>query len=76
MKDKIEDFSNNLEMIGLYDEEKVRDIVKKIDIEDAKKDGKKEGINQIAKNMLKDNASIELITKYTGLSKKEIETLM
>ncbi len=72
MKDKIEDFSNNLEMIGLYDEEKVRDIVKKIDIEDAKK----EGINQIAKNMLKDNVSIELITKYTGLSKKEIETLM
>ena len=75
MKDKIEDFSSDLEMIGLYDEEKVRDIVKKIDVEEAKKEGKNEEKIGIAKNMLEDNASIELIVKYTGLSEKEIESL-
>jgi len=71
MKDKIEDFSSDLEMIGLYDEEKVRDIVKKIDVEEAKKEEKIE----IAKNMLKKNATIDFIVEVTGLSEKEIETL-
>ena len=71
MKDKIEDFLSDLEMIGLYDEEKVRDIVKKIDVEEAKKEEKIE----IAKNMLKKNATIDFIVEVTGLSEKEIETL-
>ena len=75
MKDKIEDFSSDLEMIGLYDEEKVRDIVKKIDVEEAKKEGKNEEKIGIAKNMLEDNASIELIVKYTGLTEKELKNL-
>jgi len=83
MKDKIEDFSSDLEMIGLYDEEKVRDIVKKIDVEEAKKEGKKEGRKEgvsegkkeTAKNMIKENIPIETIVKCTGLSREEIETL-
>ena len=40
---------------------------------------KQEGINsrniEIAKNMLKDNIDINTISKYTSLSKKEIEKL-
>ena len=38
-------------------------------------DGKAEGKNEIAKNMLKENINIELISKVTGLSLEEIEKL-
>ena len=37
--------------------------------------GKKEQKIEIAKNMLKENSSIEFISKVTGLSREEIETL-
>ena len=51
-------------------EEKVKEIVE---------EKKQEGINsrniEIAKNMLKDNMDINTISKYTNLSKKEIEKL-
>jgi hypothetical protein len=38
-------------------------------------EGKIEGKIEIAIQMKKDNESIEKITKYTGLSKEEIENL-
>ena len=38
-------------------------------------DGKAEGKIEIAKNMLKENSSIEFISKVTGLSPAEIEAL-
>ena len=45
----------------------------------AKEDGIKEGIEksrkEIAKNMLKEKISIEVISKATGLTKEEIESL-
>ena len=37
--------------------------------------GKTAGIIETAKNMLADNLDIDTIIKYTGLTKKEIETL-
>ena len=37
--------------------------------------GKKKGIIETAKNMLKDRLDINLISKYTGLPKEEIEKL-
>ena len=40
------------------------------------KEGKKEGTIEIAKNMLKDNVSIETISKYTNLSHQEIKNIM
>ena len=47
---------------------------------EAKRDGKKEGAKeekiQIAKNMLKEKASIGFIIKVTGLTQEEIEKLM
>ena len=45
----------------------------------AKEEGKKEGADKekitIAKNMLQDNMPINIIIKYTGLTKEEIESL-
>ena len=47
--------------------------------EEKKQEGMKEGINsrniEIAKNMLKDKVDINDISKYTGLTKKKIESL-
>ncbi len=43
--------------------------------EEGMKAGRNEGRNEIAKNMLKENLSIELISKLTSLSQEEIEKL-
>lgn len=40
-----------------------------------KEEGMKAGRNEIAKNMLKENLSIELISRLTSLSQEEIEKL-
>ena len=52
---------------------------KKDGIKEGKEKGIKEGIKQkaieTAKNMLKDNLSVDMISKYTGLDIKEIEKL-
>lgn len=42
---------------------------------EGRKEGKKEAILEIAKNMLNENMSIELISKITHLSEEEIEKL-
>ena len=47
----------------------------KAGIEEGMKAGRNEGKNEIAKNMLKENLSIELISKLTSLSQEEIEKL-
>ena len=52
-------------------EEKVKEIV-----EEKKQEGIKSRNIEIAKNMLKDNIDISIISKYTGLSKEEIEELI
>ena len=44
--------------------------------EKGKKEGKKEEKIEIAKEMLKENESIEKIIKYTGLTKEEIKKLI
>ena len=38
--------------------------------------GRKEGIKETAKNMLKRNIEVEIIEEVTGLSKEEIEKLV
>ena len=43
--------------------------------EDGIAEGKAKGKTEIAKNMLKENVNIELISKVTGLSLEEIEKL-
>jgi hypothetical protein len=71
-------------------EKRLKEEIKKIEEEfkmpylaswerSARKEGKTEGANEektkTAKRMLDDNLSIEMISKYTGLSAKEIEKL-
>ena len=60
--------------------EKIKDITEvksmlETLVENIKKEGIKETEILIAKKMLKDKISIEIISKYTGLSLKEIEEL-
>ena len=43
--------------------------------EEGKEEGLKEGKIEIAKNMLKDNVDINIISKYSGLTIAEIENL-
>ncbi len=43
---------------------------------DGKKEGRKEDKKETARNLLKDNMSINAVAKYTGLSRKEIEHLV
>ena len=47
----------------------------KAGIEEGMKAGRNEGKNEIAKNMLKENLSIDLISRLTSLSQEEIEKL-
>ena len=51
------------------------DLNRAENIEKGKEEGLKEGKIEIAKNMLKDNVDINVISKYSGLSIEEIELL-
>ena len=57
------------------DNRKIENSIKKELREDGIKEGQKERNVEIAKNMLKDNIPIITISKYTGLTKKEISLL-
>ena len=73
--------------VGLMSEEEEAEKLQKTLISEAKKDGIEEGIEkglaegskqekiEIAKNMLKESIDIETISKVTGLTKEEIESL-
>ena len=64
------------EEIGVYDKEAADELVRQIDMKDAKEKGKKQGFTQkareIALNMLKANMDIADVSKLTGLKQKEI----
>ena len=64
---------------GLFDQYSSFNIGKKEGIEEGLKEGLKEGEKnksiEIAKNMLKDNVDINIISKYSGLNVEEIEGL-
>ena len=64
-------------MESFLNDEHIRDVYDKInDVkEEAMEEGKRENAIETAKSMLKDNMSIKMISKYTGLSKQEIEAL-
>ena len=79
MGEFIEEFSYDDDIIGLYDKEAVDKYVHDLDVEEGFEKGIEQGTeqktNEIALNMLKDRVEIETISKYTGLSTKEIENL-
>ena len=75
------------EVIGLYDKELHLEKLRLSELKEAREKGIEQGIEkgiekgieqekiEIVKNMLKDEVDISVISKYTGLSKKEIANL-
>lgn len=79
-----EDMTNDKKLIDEYTKEELEimafwEKIGKELAEELAEEKKQEGINsrniEIAKNMLKDKVDINTISKYTNLSKKEIEKL-
>ena len=70
-------------MMSEYEKKELYQYDKQITLEEKRREGKAEGIKEgiekrnytIAKSMKKDGADINLISKYTGLTIKEIEKL-
>ena len=66
-------------MMSEYEKKEIYQYDKQITLEEKRQEGIKEGIEKqnytIAKSMKKDGADINLISKYTGLTIKEIEKL-
>jgi predicted transposase/invertase (TIGR01784 family) len=61
--------------LEVYDKWKIAAMTERSALKDAKKEGKMEGIIEIAINLLKENISIVSIENVTGLSKEQIEKL-
>ena len=57
------------------DNRKIENSLRREAIEKGLEQGSTEKAREIAKQMLKDDISVEQISKYTGLSKEEIESL-
>ena len=67
--------SQDEEVIGLYDKELHLEKLRLSELEEAREKGIEQEKIEIVKNMLKDEVDISVISKYTGLSKEEIESL-
>lgn len=84
VRDKLYELTNDIDNIGLYDPEKRRKEEEELKIEYHTKLAREEGIEQgaeqrersIAKNLLKDGLSVDKISKYTGLSEKQVRSLI
>ena len=63
------------DIVGLYDKELHEELLRNTELYNAEQKGIREKAIETAKNMLKDNLSIDMISKYTGLDIKEIEKL-
>ena len=81
---KVEDLSTDPKFIGYYDIEDAIATGTRQGIEQGISQGISQGIEQgtrqrnieIAKNMIKDNESIEKISRYTGLTQNELNKLV
>ena len=67
--------SQDEEVIGLYDKELHLEKLRLSELKEAREKGIEQEKIEIVKNMLKDEVDISVISKYTGLSKEEIERL-
>lgn len=82
-KEKIEKLNEDPEFIEVVSKEKDAEMVHNTLIKEGYEQGISQGLEQgissrnieIARNMIKDKVDISIISKYTGLSKKEIEEL-
>ena len=75
-KEKIEKLNEDPEFIEVVSKEKDAEMVHNTLIKEGYEQGMSSRNIEIAKNMLKDNIDISIISKYTGLSKEEIEELI
>ncbi len=73
--DEIRRICREHNIIGVYNAEKVANKVMNNRLDYAKQQGREEGIEKIAKNMLNEQANISFISKVTGLTKEQIEEL-
>ena len=75
--------SQDEEVIGLYDKELHLEKLRLSELKEAREKGIEQGIEkgieqekiEIAKELLNNNVSLDIIMKSTGLSKEEIEKL-
>jgi len=63
------------EQLQTYDKWKINALTERGMIDDAIEEGVLKGRQEIALSMLKDGMSVEIVCKYTGLSKQQIEEL-
>ena len=73
--DELEKLSQDEKIIGLYDANKVEEMVLNTRLLDAEKKGIEQGIEKIAKTMLERNMNIDDISSITGLSIEEIKKI-
>lgn len=75
----MEELNMNEVFLGMYDAEeenkKMMNSMKLEGIEEGLETGKEEKSSEIAKNMIKKNIEIDIISEVTGLTKEEIENL-
>ena len=88
VRDKLYELTNDIDNIGLYDPEKRRKEEEELKIEYHTKLARKEGLEQgiekgakekersIVKTMLSRNMEIPIISEITGLSEKQIKSLI
>ena len=72
-------YTNDNDVVALYFEKSKEELEKNTLIVEAEQKGREQGIKnrniEIAKNMIKENIDIDIISKITGLTKEEIEKL-
>jgi len=81
--DRIEEYNHDEDLIGAYNYEDKMELISQIREEEAMKVGTEKGLQQgikqskveIVKNMLKENADVNFISRVTGLSITVIENL-
>ena len=75
----MKEYSEDIQNLIYYDKEAMDERVRLTDLKDAEESGietgKKETTIEMVKKMLKDKLPIETISKYSGLTKKEILNL-
>ena len=79
VNEKICKLSDDEILQGIYVKEEMDSWMKKLDLKYAKeegiKEGKKEANMETARKLLKENVSIDVIIKTTGITEKQIEIL-
>ena len=72
---KIEELTDDPDMVQYIDVEKGMELGRKQDIEKAAKEAAEKEKIETARKMLEDNLDISVISKYTGLSIQKINSL-